>query len=95
MSEPLDTLSLIARIAGNAIERERGRRRETGVTPGNERTEGLLLHLSIIRRVAREALPEMERAALPPEKNPELVKRLAQEIRDAADERQRKRSAFH
>jgi hypothetical protein len=95
MSEPIDTLSFIARIAGKAIERERERRRETGVIPGGERTEGLLLHLSIIRRAAREALPEIERAALPPEENPELVRRLAQEIREAVDERQRKRSVFH
>jgi hypothetical protein len=30
MSEPIDTLSFIARIAGKAIERERERERERG-----------------------------------------------------------------
>lgn len=95
MSEPIDTLGLIARMASKAIEREREQRREAGVTPGGERTEALLLHLTIIRRLAREALPEMERAALPSEENPELVRRFAQEIVEAADEHPRKRSTLH
>jgi len=55
MSEPIDTLSFIAQIAGKAIDREREQRRETGIMPGSERTEGLLLYLSIIRRLARGA----------------------------------------
>lgn len=95
MSDPINSLSHIAQIAGKAIERECEQRRKTGITPGSERTEALLLHLTIIKRLAREALPESERAALPPEKNPELVMRLAQEIREAADELQRKRSVVH
>jgi hypothetical protein len=93
--DTISTLSLIAKIAGKAIDRERERRRVTGVTWGSERIEALLLHLTIIKRLACEALPKMERAALPPEKNPELVRRLAQEIREAADERQRKRPVVH
>jgi hypothetical protein len=94
MSEPIDTLSFIARIAGKAIEREREQRCESGVSCDG-RIQALLLHLTIIKPLAREALPEMERAALPPEENRELVRRLAQEIREAKDERQRKRSVVH
>jgi hypothetical protein len=37
----------------------------TGVTWGSERIEALLLHLTIIERLARDALPKKERAALP------------------------------
>jgi histone H3/H4 len=94
MSEPLDTLSLIARIAGKAIEREREKRRETGVSPGSERMQALLLDLAVIRRLARGALPE-ELTALPPKENAELAKRLAEEIREAADEYQRKTRIVH
>ena len=93
--DPISTLSLIAGSAGKAIDREREQRRVTGVTWGSERIEALLLHLTIIERLARDALPENERAALRPEEHPELVCRLAQEIREAADERQRKRSVVH
>ena len=41
----------------------------------------------VIKRLARAALPESELAALPPEENAELVKRLAEEIREAAYQR--------
>jgi hypothetical protein len=51
--DPISTLSLIAEIAGNAIERERERRRETGVMPSSERTEALLLSLTFVKRLAR------------------------------------------
>ncbi|MDI2076557.1 hypothetical protein [Bradyrhizobium sp. Mp27] len=95
MSEPLDTLSLIARIAGKAIERAREQRRETSITQDSERTAALLLDLTIIKRLARGALPESELVALPPEENAELVKRLAEEIREAADDCQRKTRVIH
>jgi histone H3/H4 len=49
----------------------------------------------VIKRLARAALPESELAALPPEENAELVKRLAEEIRKAADEYQRKMGVVH
>jgi histone H3/H4 len=49
----------------------------------------------VIKRLARAALPESELAALPPEENAELVKRLAEEIRKAADEYQRKMGVAH
>jgi hypothetical protein len=45
--------------------------------------------------LARAALPESELAALPPEENAELVKRLAEEIRKAADEYQRMMRVVH
>jgi hypothetical protein len=45
--------------------------------------------------LARGALPESGLAALPPEENAELVKRLAEEIREAADEYQRKMRVVH
>jgi hypothetical protein len=95
MSEPIDTLSFIARITGKAIEREREQRHETGISWSAGRIEALLLYLTIIKRLAREALPEIDWAALPPEENPELVRRLAQEIREAADEHQRKMRVVH
>jgi predicted exporter len=41
----------------------------------------------VIKRLARAALPESELAALPHEENAELVKRLAEEIREAAYQR--------
>jgi acyl-CoA reductase-like NAD-dependent aldehyde dehydrogenase len=49
----------------------------------------------VIKRLARAGLPESELAALPPEENAELVKRLAEEIRKAADEYQRKMWVVH
>ncbi|MHC2292871.1 hypothetical protein [Bradyrhizobium barranii] len=91
----ISTLSLIAKIAGRAIQKDREQRREAGVTPAIERTETLLLHLTIIKRLARGALPASELALLPAEENPELVKRLAQEVRQVANELQRKRSVIH
>jgi hypothetical protein len=93
-SESIRTLSLIAGIASKALKREREQRCETDITAGDVRSV-LLLHLTIIKRLARSALPEEELAALPPDETPELVRRLAQEIREAADERQRKRSVVH
>jgi hypothetical protein len=48
------------------------------------------LRLTIIERLARGELPEMEQAGLPPEAHPELIKRLAEET---ANEHQRKRCA--
>jgi hypothetical protein len=95
MSEPIDSLRFIARMAGRAIEREREQRHETGVSWSAGRIETLLLYLTIIKGAAHEALPEIERAALPPEKNSELVRRLAQEILEEADERLRKRPVVH
>jgi hypothetical protein len=57
--------------------------------------QALLLYLTIIERLARGALPEAERALLPPDETPEHVKRLAQEIREGADELQGKRRVVH
>lgn len=48
----------------------------------------------VIKRLARAALPESELAALPPEENAELLKRLAEEIRKAAADYQRKMGLF-
>lgn len=96
MSEPNDTIRLIARIASTAIDRECEDRRETGLPCSRGRTQALLLHLTIIRRLARAALPLIERAELPREEiHPELVKRLADEIMETADELGRKGRIVH
>jgi hypothetical protein len=58
MSEPNSTLSLIVRIAGKAIDKDREQRSESGVSSG--RIEALLLYLTVIKRLARSALPEIE-----------------------------------
>jgi hypothetical protein len=92
MSEPNDTIRLIAQIASAAIEKEREDRRETGLSCSRDRTQALLRHLSIIRRLARAALPPIEQAELPPEEvHRELVERLADDIMKTADELGRKR----
>ena len=52
----------------------------------------LLLRLTIIERLARGELPEMEQAGLPPEAYPELIKRLAEET---ANEHQREMRVVH
>jgi hypothetical protein len=96
MSEPNDTLRLIAQIASTAIDKEREDRRETSLPCSRDRTQALLLHLTIIRRLARAALPPIERAELSPEEiHLELVKRLADEIMETADELGRKRRIVH
>ena len=48
-----------------------------------------------LKPLRARAPPESELAALPPEENAELVKRLAEEIRKAADEYQRKMGVAH
>jgi hypothetical protein len=96
MNEAQEALSYIARVAIRAIEKEREQRREVGVPEGAKRTEVLLLYLTMIANTARKALPETEQAELPaPVVDPELVEGLANEIRDAADQLQTKRGAFH
>jgi thiamine monophosphate kinase len=52
-------------------------------------------HAAAASDVALGALPESELAALPPEDNAELIKRLAERIREAADEYQRKMPVVH
>jgi hypothetical protein len=56
------------------------------------RLHELLLRLTIIERLARGELPEMEQAGLPPEAHPELIKRLAEET---ANEHQREMRVVH
>jgi hypothetical protein len=95
MSEQNGALSLIARIAGRAIEKQREQRRETGVSCSDGSIQALLLYLTVIERLARGALPETEQALLPPDETPDLVRRLAQEILEGADECLRKRRVVH
>ncbi|WP_143198735.1 hypothetical protein [Bradyrhizobium sp. AS23.2] len=96
MSESNDTIRLIAQIASTAIDEEREDRRQTGLPCSRGRTQALLLHLSIIRRLARDALPPTEQAKLPPEEvHTELVKRLAEKIIETADELERRRRIVH
>ena len=95
MSGQNGTLSLIVRIAGKAIEKQREQRRETGVSSGDGSIQALLLYLTVIRQLARGALPEAEQASLPPDENPDLVRRLTQELLETVDECRARRKAFH
>ena len=93
MSEPSATLSLIAMTARDAVERE-GRLRCADIS-SSERIEELLLRLSIIERLARGALPQKMLAGLPPEAHAELVKCIADSVREAVQESEPKTRVVH
>ena len=93
MSESNATLSLIAMTASDTVERE-GRLRCAGIS-SDERIEELLLCLTIIERLARGALPEKRLAGLPPEAHAELVKCIADSVREAVQESQHKARVVH
>jgi hypothetical protein len=95
MSEQNSTLSSIFRIANWAIEKQRERRRETGVSGDDRSVQVLLLYLATIKSLARNALPETEQALLPQEANLEQVRRQARKILEVADEFRARRIVLH
>ena len=93
MSEPNATLSLIAMTASDAVERE-GRLR-CADTSSTERIDELVLRLTIIERLARGALPEKRLAGLSTEAHAELIKCIADSVREAVQESEPKTRVVH